>query len=121
MGSGDSVSTEAFGLRGLTITAGEWWPVPRPTVILRIGAVCWKRWRRRWFAVCQHGFTARELELAKRELIAAAEMKVETESARNAKSVLLSVSEATKNGEVVMSAEQELSLVRRTASKGGSG
>ena len=61
----------------------------------------------------EHGFTLRELELAQKELLAEAERKVDTESARSAKSVLLELCDAVNNGEPVVSPRQSLELVRK--------
>ncbi len=61
----------------------------------------------------EHGFTLRELELAKKELLAEAERKVDTESARSAKSVMMELCGAVNDGEPVVSPRQRLELVRK--------
>lgn len=59
---------------------------------------------------CEHGFTARELELAKKEVLATAKHRVETESTQNARRLLFGMLSGVNNGEPVMSAQQRLDL-----------
>ncbi len=60
-----------------------------------------------------HGFTARELELAKKELTAGAERAVRTESTRNARGVLMQLTGDVNDGEPTLSAQQNLDLLNR--------
>jgi zinc protease len=58
----------------------------------------------------EHGFTQRELDLAKKELLSRAEHAVKTESTRNARAVAFQMVQAVNEREPVVSAEQELAL-----------
>ncbi len=60
----------------------------------------------------EHGFTQRELDLAKKELTADAERAVQTEPTRNARSFLFSMNRSLADKEPVMSAQQRLDLTR---------
>ncbi len=60
--------------------------------------------------VHQHGFTERELELAKKEMLAEAERAVRTEATRDARRVLFQMMSAVNDQEPVLSAQQELDL-----------
>lgn len=60
-----------------------------------------------------HGFTAREIGDARKELIAAAERAVETEPTLPAEALLGAMNDAIASGEPIMGAEQELDLIRR--------
>ncbi len=60
-----------------------------------------------------HGFTARELELARRELTANAERAVRTESTRDARAVLMQLTADVNEGEPTLSAQQNLELLNR--------
>jgi len=62
--------------------------------------------------VGEHGFTARELDLAKKEILADAERGVRTESTRDFRRVLFGMLSAVNNEEPVLSAQQELDLYR---------
>lgn len=59
------------------------------------------------------GFTAREFELAKSELLADARRSVKTEPTRNARSVVGAITRSVNDREPVMSAQQELDLIER--------
>ena len=61
----------------------------------------------------QYGFTQRELELAKAELMAGAENAVKSEATRNARGIIMEMVQAVNKGEPLMSAEQELELFQR--------
>jgi zinc protease len=60
-----------------------------------------------------HGFTEQELESARKELIATAERQLEVEPTMHASQFLGKLNNAVTHGEPVMSAEQELALVRK--------
>jgi zinc protease len=60
--------------------------------------------------VLKHGFTERELELAKKEILADAERAVRTESTRDARRVLFEMLSAVNDREPVLSAAQSLDL-----------
>jgi len=60
--------------------------------------------------VRKHGFTGRELELAKKELLADAERAVRTESTRDARRFLFEMLSAVNQGEPALSAQQRLDL-----------
>jgi len=59
----------------------------------------------------EYGFTDREMALVRRELLAACERAVRTESTRNARSVIQEIVSAIDEGVPVLSAQQELDLV----------
>lgn len=61
----------------------------------------------------QFGFTARELELARKEFLAEAERSVRTEPSRNAGAILAEIAEGVNECEPVMSAQQELELMQK--------
>jgi len=61
----------------------------------------------------EHGFTERELALARKNLVARAERAVETESTRNARAILGQISSEVGNEFPILSAEQRLDLTRR--------
>ena len=58
----------------------------------------------------EFGFTDRELELAKKELLADAERAVRTEPTVNARSLMFQIMSATNDREPMLSAQQELEL-----------
>jgi len=58
----------------------------------------------------EFGFTPRELELAKKELLAEAERAVRTEATRDARRFLFGMVFAVNQGEPILSAQQELDL-----------
>jgi zinc protease len=60
-----------------------------------------------------HGFSARELDLARKELLADAERSVNTESTRNAKSFVFQMNGAVTDGDTLLSAEQHLALQKK--------
>jgi zinc protease len=60
--------------------------------------------------VREHGFTERELELAKKEILADAERAVRTEPTRDARRALFQMLSAVNNKEPVLSAKQRLDL-----------
>ncbi|MBI4718074.1 MAG: insulinase family protein [Planctomycetes bacterium] len=60
----------------------------------------------------EFGFTERELNLARKELLAEAEHAVETESTRNAQGIIRQMNFAVNNEEPVLSAQQELDLFK---------
>ena len=60
-----------------------------------------------------HGFTAQELEDARKELTAAAERQLETEPTTPASTILAQINSAISHDEPVMSAEQELTLIQK--------
>jgi zinc protease len=62
--------------------------------------------------VGEHGFTERELELAKKEILADAERAVRTEPTRDFRRVLFGMLSAVNNEEPVLSAQQELDLYK---------
>lgn len=61
----------------------------------------------------QYGFTERELELARKEFLSDAERAVKTESTQNARRILMEMDSAVNDREPIMSAEQELEIVKR--------
>ncbi|GJM25440.1 MAG: zinc protease [Phycisphaerae bacterium] len=61
----------------------------------------------------EHGFTQRELDLAKKEILADAKRSVEREPTRNARGMLFEMNSAVTNEEPVLSAKQELELTER--------
>ncbi len=61
----------------------------------------------------QHGITQRELDLAKKEILADAKRDVEREPTRNAKGHLFEMNSSVTNGEPVLSAKQQLELTER--------
>lgn len=61
----------------------------------------------------EHGFTERELELAKKEIKADAERAVETEPTRSARGFLFGISGAVGDEEPFMSAKQELDIISK--------
>jgi zinc protease len=63
--------------------------------------------------VRQHGFTGRELELARKELLADAERAVRTEPTGAARSLLFEMLSAVNDHEPVLSAQQQLDLYTR--------
>lgn len=63
--------------------------------------------------VQQYGFTARELALARKELLANAEHAVETEPTRSGRSLLKEIVRAVNDREPVLSAKQELDLLKK--------
>lgn len=60
-----------------------------------------------------HGFTAQEIADAKTEMIAGAERAVEIEPTLPARAILASINQSLTQGEPIMSAEQELELIRK--------
>jgi zinc protease len=60
-----------------------------------------------------HGFTAHELELAKKEILAMAEREVRTEPTRSARSFLMEMSGSVGDGEPMISAAQSCALVKK--------
>lgn len=62
-----------------------------------------------------HGFTAREIEDARKQLIAGAERAAESEGTLPARAILGRFNNAVASGETLMSAAQELELVRELA------
>ena len=58
----------------------------------------------------EYGFTARELELARKEILAEAEREVRTEPTRNARRFLFEILHAVNHQEPILSAQQELDL-----------
>jgi len=58
----------------------------------------------------EHGFTQREFDLAKKEILADAEHAVKTESTRNARAVASEIIASVNDKEPVLSAQQELDL-----------
>jgi zinc protease len=62
--------------------------------------------------VHEYGFTQRELELAKKEILADAERAVRTDPTRDARAVLFEMLSAVNNREPVLSARQELDLCK---------
>ncbi len=60
-----------------------------------------------------HGFTERELEMAKKEILADAKRDVEREPTRNAKGHLFEMNSAVTNKEPVLSAKQQLELTEK--------
>ena len=61
----------------------------------------------------QYGFTEREFELAKRDLLAEARRAVKTEETRNARGLLFEMNSAVNNGEPLLSAQQQLDLLEK--------
>ena len=62
--------------------------------------------------VHEYGFTQRELELAKKEILADAERAVRTDPTRDARAVLFEMLSAVNDREPVLSARQELDLYK---------
>ncbi|HRX85669.1 MAG TPA: insulinase family protein [Phycisphaerae bacterium] len=60
-----------------------------------------------------HGFSERELQLARKEILADAQRAVETESTRNARGMLMEMNRAVGDREPISSAKQELDLYER--------
>ncbi len=60
----------------------------------------------------EHGFTQREFDLAKKEIIASAERGVKTEPTRNARGIIREIVSSVNDREPVLSAQQELDLYR---------
>ena len=60
---------------------------------------------------CEHGFTQREFDLAKKEMTADAKHAVETEPTRSARGLMFSIVTTVGDGEPYMSAKQELDLI----------
>ena len=60
----------------------------------------------------EHGFTDRELKLAKKEIVADAEHAVETEPTRNGRGLARAIARAVNAREPVLSAQQELDLYK---------
>jgi zinc protease len=58
----------------------------------------------------EHGFTQRELELAKKKLLASAKRAVRTEPTRNARGFAFEIISAVNAEEPILSAQQELNL-----------
>ena len=58
----------------------------------------------------EHGFTARELKLARKKILAEAERKVRTEPTQNARRLLFQMLFTLNNEEPILSAQQELDL-----------
>lgn len=61
----------------------------------------------------EHGFTAREFELAKKAMLSDAEQAVKTEPTRNARALLMRMLFAVNSREPVLSAAQSLELLQR--------
>jgi len=61
----------------------------------------------------EHGFTAREFELAQKELLAEAEHAVGTEPTRDARRLAREITQAVNEREPILSAAQELELLKR--------
>jgi zinc protease len=61
----------------------------------------------------EHGFTERELEMARKEILADAKRNVEREPTRNARGMLFEMNSAVTSKEPVLSAKQELELTER--------
>lgn len=61
----------------------------------------------------EHGFSQRELDLVKAEYLAVSERSVRTEPTRNARSILTEMNAAVNDHEPILSAEQNLALVKR--------
>ncbi len=61
----------------------------------------------------QHGLSQRELELARKEILADAERAVETEPTRNARGILMEMNSSVSDEEPILSAEQELQLIKQ--------
>ncbi len=61
----------------------------------------------------EYGFTEKELELVKREIVAQAERGVRTEPTENGRSMLSAMLNAVNDGVPIMSAQQRLDLIRK--------
>ncbi len=61
----------------------------------------------------QYGFTEREFDLAKRDMLATAKHQVKAEATRNARGILFDMNGSVNEGEPLMSAQQELDLLQR--------
>lgn len=61
----------------------------------------------------EHGFTQRELDLAKSETIAGAERAVRTDPTRPARAILNEIARSVTSDEPVLSAQQELDLINQ--------
>jgi len=62
---------------------------------------------------CEYGFLAGEFELCQKELLSSAEDAVRKEPTRNARELLFEIAAAVNDEEPVMSAQQELDLLRK--------
>ncbi|HYE32665.1 MAG TPA: pitrilysin family protein [Methylomirabilota bacterium] len=60
----------------------------------------------------EHGFTQRELDLARREMLAEAERAVRTEPTRNAREIIEEMVEAVNDREPILSAQQTFELYK---------
>ena len=60
----------------------------------------------------EYGFLAPELDLAKTDLLSSAERAVETESTRNARSIINQMNRSVSDGEPMLSAQQQLDLFK---------
>ena len=63
---------------------------------------------------CQYGFSERELDLARRDLVAGAERAVRTESTLDGRAVMQSLFETINEQRPIMSAQQKLDLLQET-------
>lgn len=61
----------------------------------------------------EHGFTKRELELAKKELLSEAERDVRTDPTQNARSILFQMNRAVNDEEPIVPAKDRLALAER--------
>lgn len=60
-----------------------------------------------------HGFTERELQLARKEILADAQRAVETEPTRNARSIMFQIARAVNDLEPLLSAKQDLEITEK--------
>lgn len=61
----------------------------------------------------EHGFTPRELELARKEILSGAKLAVERESTTNARAFLMRYNAAVADGDTILSARQNLDLIEK--------
>ncbi len=65
-----------------------------------------------WTRAREFGFTALEIEIGSKEIIAGAERAVETDSTRPSGAIIARLNAAVTDGEAILSAQQNLDLVR---------
>ncbi len=61
----------------------------------------------------EHGFTNRELELARKDILSSAKLAVERETTTNARAFLMRYNAAVANGDTILSARQRLDLIEK--------
>jgi len=61
----------------------------------------------------EHGFTIRELDLARKDILSSAKLAVERESTTNARAFLMRYNAAVADGDTILSARQRLDLIEK--------